>query len=84
MVGGNMPVARIERVIGGLVTAWAEPGSDGYFACHHFGSNVHPAHLSSLDEVADFLRSHLGSGVRMNPGWVKIVRNIHIDGVLLR
>ncbi|RWO62350.1 MAG: hypothetical protein EOS17_31605 [Mesorhizobium sp.] len=73
-----MPVARIERVIGGMV------GSDGYFACHHFGSNVHPAHLSSLDEVADFLRSHLGSGVRMDPGWAKIERNLHIDGVLLR
>ncbi|MBM2712838.1 hypothetical protein JQK88_16750 [Mesorhizobium caraganae] len=79
-----MPVARIERIIGGMVTARVEPGSNGYFACHHFGSNVDPTHLSSLDEVADFLRSHPRSGVRMNPSWVKIVRNIYIDGVLLR
>lgn len=61
-----------------------ERGSDGFYACHHFGSNVAPLALSTLDEVADFLRANPRGGARMNPGWVKIVRNIHIDGVLLR
>jgi hypothetical protein len=61
-----------------------ERGSDGFFACHEFGSNVAPTRLASLDDVADFLRSQPRSGVRMNPGWDKITKNIHIDGVLLR
>lgn len=79
-----MPVARIERVIGGIVTGRVERGSDGLFACHDFGSNVTPTRLSSLDDVADFLRSRPRSGVRMNPGWGRITRNIYIDGVRLR
>lgn len=61
-----------------------ERGSDGKYACHHFGSNVAPVPRASLDDVADFLRTHPRSGVRMNPGWGKISRNIYIDGVLLR
>ena len=79
-----MPVARIERVIGGIVTGRAERGSDGHFACHDFGSNVTPTQLASLDDVADFLQSRPRSGVRMNPGWSRITRNIVIDGVRLR
>lgn len=79
-----MPVARIERVDGGIVTGRVERGSDGLFACHEFGSNVAPTRLASLDDVADFLRSRPRSGVRMNPGWVRITKNIYIDGVRLR
>lgn len=79
-----MPVARIERIIRGVVTGRVERGSGGFFACHHFGSNVNVTALASLDDVADFLRTHPRSGVRMNPQWKRITRNIHIDGVLLR
>lgn len=79
-----MPVARIERVVRGSVTGRVERGSDGLFACHDFGSNMTPTRLATLDEVADFLRSRPGSGVRMNPGWGRITRNIYIDGVRLR
>lgn len=35
-----MPVARIERVVGGVVTGRMERGSDGLFARDDFGSNV--------------------------------------------
>ena len=56
----------------------------GFIACHDFGSNVDATPLVSLDEVADFLRSHPRSGGRMNPQWKRITRNIHIDGALLR
>lgn len=51
-----MPISRIERVVGGVVTGRAERDSDGFFACHDFGSNVDATRLASLDDVADFLR----------------------------
>ena len=79
-----MPVTRIERIVGGRVAGRVERGSDGLFACHDFGSNVTPTRLATLDEVADFLRSRPRSGVRMNPGWSRIITNIYIDGVWLR
>lgn len=79
-----MPVARIERIAAGTVTGRVEPGAEGHFACHDFGSNVIPTRLATLDEVADLLRSRPGSGVRMNPGWGRMTRNLHIDGVRLR
>lgn len=79
-----MPIARIERIVGGRVTGRVERGSDGFFACHDFGSNVTPTRLTTLDEVADFLRSRPRSGVRMNPGWSRITTNIYVDGVRLR
>lgn len=63
-----MPVARIERIVGGIVRGRVERGSDGLFACHEFGSNVHPVALSTLEDVADYLRANPSSGVRMNPG----------------
>lgn len=79
-----MPIARVERIIGGIVQGRAERGSDGRFVCHELGSNVNPVALPTLEDVADYLRANPSSGVRMNPGWVKIVRNIYIDGVSLR
>lgn len=79
-----MSVARIERIVAGTVTGRVERGADGLFSCHDFGSNVTPSRLATLDEVADFLRSRPGSGVRMNPDWCRITRNIYIDGVRLR
>jgi len=44
-----MPVARIERIVGGNVTGRIERSSDGLFACHDFGSNVTPTRLATLD-----------------------------------
>ncbi len=79
-----MPVTRIERIVGGLVIRRVERGSDGYYACHHFGSNVDPLRLKTLDDVADFLRAHPRDGVRVYPGRKKISRNIYIDGIFLR
>jgi hypothetical protein len=79
-----VPVARIERIVSGVVTGRVERGSDGFFACHDFGSNVSATPLASLNDVADFLRSHPRSGVRMNPQWKRITRNIYVDGALLR
>ncbi|MES0150234.1 hypothetical protein NKJ95_23770 [Mesorhizobium sp. M0012] len=35
-----MPVAKIERLVAGVVTGRVERGSDGFFACDDFGSNV--------------------------------------------
>lgn len=79
-----MAVGRIERIVGGIVVSRVERGSRGSFECHQFGSNVAAIPLPSLGDVADYLHANPRSGVRMNPGWVKISRNIHIDGVLLR
>lgn len=79
-----MPITKIERIVSGLATGVVQRDSAGNFICHHFGSNVAPLSCVSLDDVADFLRTYPRSGVRMNPGWVKISRNIYIDGVRLR
>lgn len=63
-----MPVAKIERIVGGVVQGRVERGSIGFFACHEFGSNVNAIPLASLDDVADFLRLHPPrSSTRMNP-----------------
>lgn len=79
-----LPVARIERIMSGIIVAAAMPAADGRYACHKFGSNVDPVRLGSLDEVADFLRANPKSSVRMKPSWTRISRNLYIDGVLLR
>jgi len=79
-----MPVARIERIVGGTVRASAARDASGRYIGHLFGSNVDPVPLATLDDVAAFLKSNPKSGVRMNPGWTKISRNVHIDGILLR
>lgn len=79
-----MAISRIERIIGSVVTAKAERDPGGMFVGHRFGSNVNPVRFSSLDDVSDFLRANPGSGVRMNPGWSKISKNIYLDGTLLR
>lgn len=77
-------MSRIERIIGGVVKGTAEPSKDdGKYHCHVFGSNIDPERFDNLDDVADFLRRNARSGVRMNPGWGKISRNVYIDGVPL-
>ena len=76
-----MAVSRIERVRGGIVLGRAEIDKDGTFKCLPESSNMHPLEFSTLDEVADFLRTNSRAGVRMNPGWSKIVKHIFIDGV---
>ena len=76
-----MPVSRIERIKGRIVLGRAEPGRDGWYRCLPDGSNKRPEKFLTLDEVANFLRANPGNGVRMNPGWGKIVNNIFIDGI---
>jgi hypothetical protein len=79
-----MAVGRIERIVRGVVVARAARHKGGHYACHQFGSNVAPVPIATLDDVADFLKTHPRSGVRMDPGWVRITRNIWLDGVRLR
>ena len=76
-----MPVARIEKIVGGTIVQRAEPNRDGLYECYPFGSNVSSIKFHSLDDVAAYLRSHPRSGVRMNPNWSKISKDIFIDGV---
>ena len=76
-----MAVTRIERIKGGAVVGAAATNSDGFYECLERGKNVDPIKVRSLDDVAAFLRAHPQSGVRMNPRWGKIVKNIYIDGV---
>lgn len=76
-----MPVRVIERIEAGVATARVERGKkSGKFECHHFGSNVAALLFDRLDDVAEFLRANPRSGVRMNPGWSKIVEHVFIDG----
>jgi hypothetical protein len=80
----KLSIGRIERIVGGTVKGTAEPSKeDGKYHCHFFGSNIDPETFSTLNEVADFLRHNKGAGVRMNPGWGKISKNIFIDGAPL-
>ncbi|MBZ9735763.1 hypothetical protein LB534_20305 [Mesorhizobium sp. CA18] len=80
-----MPVHRIEKIVGGVVVAAAEVAKRGPFAgqfvCLSIGSNMAKVPFATLTDAADFLRTHPGSGIRMNPNWSKIVDGIHIDGL---
>lgn len=64
---GNRPrhVARTEKIVAGAISQRTERHADGFYYCHAFGSNVGPVMFSSLDEVAEYLRSNPRSGVRM-------------------
>jgi hypothetical protein len=77
-------VTRIEKIVGGLVVqraAVAKRGMHkGKYVCHPQGSNMAKIAFVTLDDVADFLRTNPGSGVRMDPGSSKVVEFIHIDG----
>lgn len=78
-------VSRIEKIEHGVVVQTVERARGGTFpgmyVCLEDGSNKAQVAFATLDDVADFLRKHAGSGVRMNPGWAKVVDHIHIDGV---
>lgn len=82
-----MPIHRIEKIVRGAVIAAAEVAKRGPFAgqyvCLKDGSNKAAVPCRTLDDAADFLRTHPGSGIRMNPAWSKIVNEIHVDGVAL-
>jgi hypothetical protein len=75
-----MTVLRIEQIKAGVVTREADPATDGKYRCFFRGSNMDPVLLSTLDEVADFLRMHPRSGVRMTPRDGAIRDDIFIDG----
>lgn len=76
-----MPVTRIEKIVDGKVVQRATRDRYGFYRCLAAGTNEGPVSFLSLDEVADYLRKHPRSGVRMDPGWSKISRWIFIDGV---
>lgn len=76
-----MPVSRIEQIVGGKVMKRVVPSKTGKFRCFPKGMNTDPVWFTTLDEVADYLRTNLHSGVRMQPGDSKIVDHIHIDGL---
>ncbi|BAU38717.1 hypothetical protein APT_01635 [Acetobacter pasteurianus NBRC 101655] len=78
-----MPVKRIEKIEGGVVTKRAEVNAKGFYVCLPFGCNLlRDAKLfRNLDDVAKYLRANPKAGVRMNPGWGKISEDIFIDGL---
>ena len=76
-----MPVSRIERIIRGTSIGAVERSTNGFYVCLSEGSNMETQEFLTLDEVADFLRNNPRAGVRMNPEWSKIVKNIFIDGL---
>ena len=80
-MGPSDMVARIERIIVGVVMNRVEPDENGSFHCLPQGQNMAPLLKTSLDEVADWLRTNPKGGVRMNPTWTKLSRNIFIDGL---
>lgn len=77
-------VTRIEKIAGGVALQRVERAkigkSKGLFVCLADGSNKEQVPFATLDEVADYLTTNPGAGVRMNPGWSKVVDFIHIDG----
>lgn len=77
-----MAVTRIEKIDkAGMVVQTCARHPDGKFRVFLRGTNMDAAALNTLDEVADFLRKNPRGGVRMNPGWSRIVERIHIDGI---
>ncbi|MCA2009119.1 hypothetical protein [Tritonibacter mobilis] len=72
---------RIERIEGGRVTGNPKLYSNGKYKCHPDGNSKIHKWCATLEEVADYLRTNPGSGVRMDPGGGKISENIFIDGV---
>lgn len=71
---------RIERVIRGVVRGTPKLHANGKYKCLVFGKNVEPVEVSTLEEVAEFLRANPRGGVRMEPGDGKVSKNIFIDG----
>lgn len=76
-----MTVKIISRVVDGRTAMTAEKSrKTGMYHCHHPGENTNSVMFASLDEVAEFLAANPKSGVRMNPGWSNISKNIYVDG----
>ncbi len=65
-------VVRTEKIFGGKIVQYAAQAARGAhrgkYVCHPQGSNMSKIPFLTLDDVADFLRTNPGSGVRMNPG----------------
>lgn len=76
-------VNRIEKIEDGVVTKTAvrfyRNGGE-FFECFEPGETRNPIWLSTLDEVATFLRAVPDRRVRMQPGSAMTSRHIHIDG----
>nr|WP_321510681.1 hypothetical protein [uncultured Celeribacter sp.] len=76
-------VDRIEKIENGIVTKTAvryRRNGGEFFECFEPGETRNPIWLSTLDEVATFLRAVPDRRVRMQPGSAMTSRHIHIDG----
>ena len=76
-------VNRIEKIENGVVRKTAvrfRRNGGEFFECFEPGETRNPIWLSTLDEVATFLRAVPDRRVRMQPGSAMISRHIHIDG----
>lgn len=76
-------VDRIEKIENSTVTKTAvrycRNGGE-FFECFEPGETRNPIWLSTLDEVATFLRAVPDRRVRTQPGSAMTSRHIHIDG----
>ena len=72
---------RVEQIIAGTVVRKALLSRDGCYRCFPEGRKTHVVKLSTLDEVAAFLRADPRGGIRMTPTNGIIRKHIHIDGV---
>jgi hypothetical protein len=70
----------IEQIKGGVVCGTPKLYPSGKYKCFYEGTNMNPEQLSSLREVAEFLRDNPRGGVSMTPKGHRIVENIYIDG----
>ncbi len=79
-------VDRIEKISDGVVVKTAvryRRNGGEFFECYEPGETRNPIWLSTLDDVATFLRAKPNRRVRMQPGRAMISRHICIDGVPL-
>jgi hypothetical protein len=81
----KMPVSKIEKIKSGIVMKTADVAktgkNKGKYVCFPRGQNVFSVTFSSLEDAAKYLRSNPKSGIRMNPGFGKVVDDIYIDGI---
>ncbi len=76
-------VDRIEKIENGVVTKTTvryRRNGGSFFECFEPGETRNPIWLSTLDEVAAFLRTVPDRRVRMDPGSAMTSRHIYIDG----
>lgn len=71
---------RIEQIVGGKITGKALLYPTNKYRCHlDFGISK-DIWVKTLEEVAELLRKHPGSSVRMSPDCRIVSHDIYIDG----